>query len=564
MHKIRLAVFQACVGVSVFLAGATSFATISPPTGLRTVALSGTPAPDAGSGVNFQSFVDVVDRSIPKPVVNASGQVAFIPLLSSFIEVNGTDFYDSAVYSEGGGSLSLIARAGAHPPGTFNNTTYNSFGNLNLNDHGTLAYTGYLIGISAIDQAIFSNRTGTTSIVARYQDHAVGYPTGVVYNVLFGAQLNNAGQMAFGAYPSVTSPSQYDPYGAIYSEVGARGFQLVARSGDPAPGIPGTNYGGMGTLYSRNNLGDLVFAAEVGATSTFGLWSKKPGGPVTLIIRDGDPAPGLPGLTVPSYGVASIGGAESILLGGKLQGPLVTTDNDDAMYYMVHGQVALLAREGQQAFGLPSGVLFGDPSPSVVPIGAFLAGKTNVKGDVLFRAQLRGTGVSDGVNDAGLWEGNATDGFHMVARRGTSIGAFPGGTLNVIEDTALNDLGQFAYLAGFNSPSGRYTAIMATDIHGNLMEIARTGEQIDVDNGPGVDLRTISSFFDDSDPFNSDENLISLGSTGYIAFSVGFTDGSSAILVSSAVAVPEPATLTICALAMCTCVSTQRRKRMLS
>jgi hypothetical protein len=320
----------------------------------------------------------------------------------------------------------------------------------------------------------------------------------------------------------------------------------------------------MGTLYSLNNLGDLVFAAEVGATSTFGFWSKKAGGPVNLIIRDGDPAPGLPGLTVPSYGVASIGGADSILLGGKLQGSLVTTDNDDAVFYMAHGQMALLAREGQQAFGLPAGVVFGDPSPTVAPIGAFLAGKTNIKGDVLFRAQLRGTGVVDGVNDAGFWEGNAATGFHLVARRGTSIGATPGGTLNVIEDTALNDLGQIAYLARFHSPSGFYTAIMATDIHGNLMEIARTGELMDVDNGPGVDLRTISSFFDDSDPFNSDENLISLGPSGHIAFAVGFTDGSSAILVSSAVAVPEPAAVAICALAVCTCVLTQRRKRMLS
>jgi hypothetical protein len=228
------------------------------------------------------------------------------------------------------------------------------------------------------------------------------------------------------------------------------------------------------------------------------------------------------------------------------------------MFYTVNGNLALLAREGQQAFGLPVGVVFGDVTPTVAPLGAFLAGRTNARGDVLFRGQLRGNGVIDGQNNAGLWAGNAASGFHLVARSGTSIGAAPGGTLDVIQDTALNELGQLAYLAGFDTLNSSYKAIMATDTLGNLIEIARTGQQVDVDNGPGVDLRTIQSFFDYNDFYNGDEDLINIGPSGHIVFRAQFTDGSNAILVSSAVAVPEPATMLMLLVGMLAAFSCRR------
>jgi hypothetical protein len=563
MNRIRFAIFRACAGVCLFLAGGSlGFAVGVLPSGLRTVALSGTSAPGAGSGVTYRTLYDADNQTTATPVVNGSGQVAFIPQLSSFATQNGFNQYDNAVYSEGGGSLALIARTRAQSPGTARNILYGSFvGNLHLNDSGAVTYLSFLTGLTSIDEGIFSNRSGTNSLIARYSQQALGYPSGVTYISLFEPAFNNSGNIAFGAYPTVNGP-QFNPPGAYYADVGGSGMQLIARTGDPAPGIPGTNYGTIGSgEILLNNAGELFFAAGVGDTNTFGFWSKKPGAPATLIIRDGDPAPGLPGLTCPSFSYWAPGGTDSFLFHGTLQGPLVTANNNDAMFYLVNGQLHLLAREGQQAFGLSTGVVFGDPSPSVTPLEAFLAGRTNAKGDVLFRSQVRGPQVVDGVNDSGLWEGNAASGFHLVAQRGTSIGASPGGSMDIIQDTALNDLGQIAYLAGFNNPLGYYTAIMATNLNGNLIEIARTGQQIDVDNGPGVDLRTIASFCDHRDFFNNDENIFSMGSSGHIVFRVQFTDGSDAILTSSAVAVPEPGAVALCVLAIGTRAFTRRRCR---
>jgi hypothetical protein len=562
MNRIRCVLFKTCAGVLLlFAGGSTALAVGSLPVGLRTVALSGATAPGAGSGVTYRTLYDADDQTTQTPVVNASGQVAFVPQLSTFLTIQpGVNRYDTAVYSEGSGSLSLIALTRTHPPGTASNVRYGDVGSVVLNDNGAVAYVAALTTSSGSDSGIFSNRSGTTSLVLRSNTQAIGYPSGVKYSSLFGPAFNNSGTIAFGTYPTVVS-SPSNPAGAFYTDLGGSSFQLIARSGDPAPGIPGTNWGTMGPQLLLNNAGDMVFAAGVGDTGTWGIWSKKSGAPVTLVIHDGDPAPGLPGLNCPSYGYWSIGGADNVLLGGQLAGPGVTTDNDEAMFDGATGNLGLAVREGQQAFGLPAGVVFGDLTPTVTPLGAFLAGRTNAKGDVLFRAQLRGNGVIDSQNDSGLWTGIAASGFHVVARRGTSLGASPGGTTDVIQDTALSDLGQLAYLAGFNSPLGYYKAIMATDMAGNLVEIARTGQLVDVDNGPGVDLRTINSFFDYQNFYNGDENLINIGPSGHIVFSAQFTDGSNAILVSSAVAVPEPPAVAICALIVAARVFTRRHHR---
>ncbi len=85
-------------------------------------------------------------------------------------------------------------------------------------------------------------------------------------------------------------------------------------------------------------------------------------------------------------------------------------------------------------------------------------------------------------------------------------------------DTALNDIGQLAFLAGYSNPSGFYTAIMGTDLSGNLFEIARTGQQIDVDSGPAIDLRTISTFFQYDDGYNQDNDLIRISPLGHVLF----------------------------------------------
>ncbi len=343
MNRDRQLVFNTCGWLIALVAlGPVDRALgIVPGADLRTVALSGVSRTGAGTGVTYRSFYDADDGGTPTPVVNKFGQVAFIPLLSSFALQGGVERYDHAVYSEGSGTLSLVAKQRTQPPGTASNIRYLGLGDLTLNDSGAVAYWASLSGSTSSDYAIFSNRSGANSLIARANQQAIGYSSGVTYGYFFGPDFTNSGKIAFSIYPNTGSSSLHPP-GAVYTDVGSSSLQLVARTGDPAPGIPGSNYGPLGLPTYLNSAGDLAFAFNVDDTDNYAFWTKKATGPVTLLIRGGDPAPGLPGLTCPSYGIYSFGGADSIVLGGQLSGPGVATTNDDAMFYPVGGNLTLL------------------------------------------------------------------------------------------------------------------------------------------------------------------------------------------------------------------------------
>ena len=75
---------------------------------LALVARSGSPAPGTPDGVNFDSFFFQTG-------FNDAGQIAFF----AFVTGSGVDpSNDNGIWSEGSGSLALVARSGSPAPGT--------------------------------------------------------------------------------------------------------------------------------------------------------------------------------------------------------------------------------------------------------------------------------------------------------------------------------------------------------------------------------------------------------------------------------------------------------------
>jgi hypothetical protein len=105
---------------------------------------------------------------------------------------------------------------------------------------------------------------------------------------------------------------------------------------------------------------------------------------------------------------------------------------------------------------------------------------------------------------------------------------------------AFNERGQSAFysqLAGPGVNQANNAGIWAQDVNQNLQLIVRTGDLLDVsDDASNPDLRTISHV----ELFGNAK--WSLSDAGQIAFYARFTDGSEGVFVSSAVAIPEPAT----------------------
>src|SRR5262249_772424 len=111
-------------------------------------------------------------------------------------------------------------------------------------------------------------------------------------------------------------------------------------------------------------------------------------------------------------------------------------------------------------------------------------------------------------------------------------------------------LGQVAFFATLTGPgitTSNNQAIYA-GVPGSLVKVIRLGDQIDVDPGPGVDLRTVSAIgFRGNGPGvvsgGQDGRGIELTDNGLICYTLAFTDGSSGVFYSSLTTIPEPTTI---------------------
>jgi hypothetical protein len=91
--------------------------------------------------------------------------------------------------------------------------------------------------------------------------------------------------------------------------------------------------------------------------------------------------------------------------------------------------------------------------------------------------------------------------------------------------------------------------IWAQDRDGVLQLIVREGQQLDVDDGPGIDLRTINCLCYATPP--------TINNLGQVVFRAAFTDGSQGIFVSNLVAVPEPYAVGLAAIGLLTMIGSR-------
>jgi hypothetical protein len=500
---------------------------------VRTVALSGEPAAGTPSGQNFQSF------DFP-PQLNDSGQIAFNATLTGA----GVDTSNNeGIWSEGAGSLALVARTGNHAPGTASGVKYGSasspftFGVPVFNDSGKTAFRTTVLG-AEVDETnnvgIWSESSGSLALVARTGSQAAGTPNGAYYWSLEPPLLNNLGNTAFFG-TLVGAGVELENYRGIWSG-GASNLDLVVRQGTHAPGTPaGVSFDTFGVFESGehvlNGNGDSAFlgyltGSGVDESNKYGIWTGSAAG-LGLIARSGSPAPGAPNsenfnfFTNPVLNDAGQTAFWAGLSGSGVKG----------IWSQGSGSLAPVATTATPPPGTPPGVSFSDFGLSPV---------LNNAGQTAFWATLAGSGVIFETNDQGIWsEGSGN--LSLIARSGSQAPGTPSGVVfnqfsfgqSLI---ALNDAGQTAFFASVTGSGvdGTNThGLWATDQSGALQLIARYGSLLEV--APG-DVRTIAglSFF--ANTGNSDGRPSSFNNVGQLAFVAYFTDGSSGVFVSNAVA----------------------------
>jgi hypothetical protein len=537
-HIDQLAISFITVAVTMLGMCPATFAS----NGLRTVALSGQPAPGTAAGVTFSSF------QFP-PSLNDSGHTAFQSFLAG-TSVETTN--DTGVWTEGGsGQLRLMAREGSPAPGISQN--FINFGDNNnspvINDNGYTAFANRRVRAGP-DLGIWIESGGVLSLVARPGEQAPGVPAGNNFGVFVttgftgGVPFNNGNDIGFAATLTGGGVAANNDSG-IWAGSGSGALSLRAREGDAAPGTSATfgqltDFGGIvlndsGRITFR---GSLLGAGVTGANDT-GLWSDR-SGTLQLIARAGNQAPGVPaGALFASPNSAVMNGAGHVGFVASLVGPGVNGTNDDGIWADRGAGLELVVRTGDRAPGTPADVNF---------FGTYGRPVMNANGDMAFFGMLLGPGIVT-ANDGGIWSEGGGEGLKLVAREGLQAPGTPSGVTfslisTLLSSPALNGRGQVAFIAQLSGPgitNANDLGLWAQDVRGQLRLIVREGDMLDVSDDPlNPDLRTVLGFNFENRSGNEDGIGSGFNEFGQIAFLASFTNGSQGLFVSDMVVVPEP------------------------
>lgn len=318
---------------------------------------------------------------------------------------------------------------------------------------------------TVIDQGLWAGPPSALSLVARTGETAPGsggltfqmFQNGFVSEKnygIFGATMNSLGEQAFRALigdPLVCNPA----CGSVAQEGIWRntlnGLELVARSGEAAPGLSGESFTTF-PFYVLNSAGEVATVAVTQALPSInggdGIWVGQPGALLPVAVR-GEPAPGTGGLTFarffssPSgvFGALAGGGSSPVLSGPVTNGAgdivffaaLATSDEtrEIGLWVRQAGLLQLLAREG-------------DPAPAGEDgIYGMLDGgrlRLNDAGQFAFTAALENSTTSSG----GLWLGQP-DSLALAVATGEEVPGFQPAPLDGIINFDLNDSGALAF-----------------------------------------------------------------------------------------------------------------------
>ncbi len=181
------------------------------------------------------------------------------------------------------------------------------------------------------------------------------------------------------------------------------------------------------TSLTINNAGVVAFRASYidasAGDSTGAFLAGGSLGGVNRVAGTGQAAPGTSAFFSGGFVFTKVNHAGQVAMTVSLQGGDVVATNNSAIYAGAPGSLALTAREGAQAPGLPTGVLYRRGSTSSPFSAPVLFNHSN---QVAFTAALSGTGITV-YNSSAFFVGNA-ESVQPLARAGDAAPGLPGMT----------------------------------------------------------------------------------------------------------------------------------------
>ncbi|NOX57794.1 MAG: hypothetical protein GXP29_02920 [Planctomycetes bacterium] len=508
----------------------------------RTVVLTGDPAPGTGDSFTFNSVY---------PVINAAGQTAFQAILTG-PGVNGTN--DRGIWSEGTGTLTLVAREGSSAPGTAAGVAFKGFWDPPfLSDDGAVGFSGSLSGpgvvIGVNDAGVWSEAPGPLSLIARRSSPAPGIGGGVDFSILSSPNFGPTGDAVFF---SLLAGAGAGEYRSIWSEAPGV-LSLIAQMGSAAPGTE------VGVVFDHfsfpliSGAGHTAFRATLSGpgidpTNDLSIWIDD-SGTLDLVTRHGSMAPGAgAGVVFSDFNdvMPSVNDLGQTAFAAGISGPGVTSANDRGMWSGEAGSLNLIAREGSQAPGTDPGVVFSEVLINEIPgvpgdpfaLPAFTGYVVGGGGHAAFVGSLTGPGVDD-TNNVGIWSEASGGALELIARTGSNApGTAPGVNFAFFgfvpsDALALNASGHAAFrgtLVGSGVDSSNNSGIWAQDSSGVLSLVVRAGDVPEV--APG-DFRTVLYMDFVGASGGQDGRARTFNDAEQVVFGAHFTNGSTGIFVAT-------------------------------
>jgi hypothetical protein len=235
----------------------------------------------------------------------------------------------------------------------------------------------------------------------------------------------------------------------------------VSLRGEPAPGM-GANY----FVFDRPNLSESGAVMKLGDTDGDTLSDDFVIVNNSLIAREGDPAPGVPGGVLGPFGLLdnaqAINASNNVIFESDLT--VTPTTEDLTLYKSVGGTTTVVAREGTAAAGIPGAIH-----------GAFNFYSIFNDNNHGYVADLGGTSTTD---DSVIYRGDTP-----VYREGTAATPLPGTLWDAnFAEVAWNGAGDLLFWGNTNAAT--MDQILVRDVGGTATIVAREGDPIAANGGP--------------------------------------------------------------------------------
>lgn len=292
---------------------------------------------DGGAPANISGVKGAVwvPNSLNNPVIDQDGFVTFRGFIAGAgITATGPNANHIVVVTgDGSGPFSVVARNNSGVPGNTPATAIfsrtgspnNSIASANnISEDGGILVSGYMTGTGIVNSGTttqndtamwFIPKSGAPKLLAQRLDACPG-TAGALYstnpmNAGSGLRTNSLGQALF--YVSLTGGDTVTANNAAIVLLQEGADQLVMRKGDPAPGLEGltVNPSAFGQFLNGSKVlfsGTLVGGGVSSANDTAYFTNiGVAGGGYRIFAREGDPIPGFKGLTIANSSSLSFG-----------------------------------------------------------------------------------------------------------------------------------------------------------------------------------------------------------------------------------------------------------------